>query len=80
MVYHEDSSSGEFQESYQQPHQHGRQPHHRPLASGSGSSSRCSADTENSYEDVYSSSSEDEDYHSDCDDLAEYWDPYCENN
>ena len=43
------------------------------------SSSRCSsrgADTEESYDDVYSSSGEDS-YHSECDDIAQYWDPYC---
>ena len=53
---------------------------HRP--SMDGSSSRCSsrgADTEDSYEDVYSSSGEDS-YHSECDDIAEYWDPYCKRN
>ncbi len=47
-----------------------------------GSSSRCSsrgADTEDSYEDVYSSSGEDS-YHSECDDIAQYWDPYCKRN
>ena len=45
-----------------------------------GSSSRCSsrgAETEDSYDDIYSSSGEDS-YHSECDDIAEYWDPYCE--
>ena len=93
MVYLEndgDSSSGEFLDESPDAHAHPIQPpsiirgrtvgaqSHRP--SVGGSSSRCSsrgADTEDSYEDVYSSSGEDS-YHSECDDIAEYWDPYCE--
>lgn len=72
-VYHEQdesSSSGEF------------------LAGGAGGTvrppssdlpPRCrTADSEDSYEEIYSSSaSEEESYHSECDDIAEYWDPYC---
>ena len=78
MVYleHEDSSSGEYPETGQHHRGHssrlqgtGGSPH--------GSLPRCrTADSEDSYEEIYSSS-EDDSYHSDCDDIAEYWDPYC---
>ncbi len=84
MVYLEDTSSGEFEAglppgpitpsdvlvSVTAP------PHFR---TASGSSSK-GAGSEGSYEEIYSSSSDDEcdSYHSEGDDFAEYWDPYRE--
>jgi hypothetical protein len=40
-------------------------------------SSRVAGGSVGSCDGTYSSS-EEESYHSDCDDFAEYWDPYCE--
>lgn len=81
MIYHEqdDSSSGEFPESGQsRPSPTGA--HRRPSdRDSSPAPPRCSprtAGSEGSYEEIYSSSGEDS-YHSECDDIAEYWDPYC---
>lgn len=82
MIYHEqdDSSSGEF------PGPSSR--HRLPVGAGDGRASSAGSDkllqrsssrtagSEGSYEEIYSSSEEDS-YHSDCDDIAEYWDPYC---
>lgn len=77
MVYLDDSSSGEFAA----PGQHSSTSYastdiatHRP--SDSPRNDRA-AGSEDSYDEIYSSSDEDS-YHSDCDDIAEYWDPYCE--
>lgn len=75
MVYHEqdESSSGEFADPSH---------HHLPVSAASSDSTvlqSCSfrtAESGGSYEEIYSSSEEDS-YHSDCDDIAEYWDPYC---
>ena len=82
MVYMEndDSSSGEgFPEA--DHHQQQQQQHFagRPYAEqGSSRSSSRGGESEASYEEVYSSSEDSYSYHSDCDDIAEYWDPYCE--
>lgn len=80
MVYleNEDSSSGE---GFAEPHlaaaglAAGIHPYGE-MGALSRSSSR-GGESEASYEDVYSS---DESYHSECDDIAEYWDPYCKNH
>lgn len=77
MVYlNDDSSSGEgFAEA---DHNHSAVAAVVTLPCVEQASSRSSSrggESEASYEDVYSSS--DDSYHSDCDDIAEYWDPYC---
>ena len=86
MIYHdqEDSSSGEFSDPNHHHHHH-HHPGPGPVGSPgdmSAPQARCnsrSAGSEASYEEIYSSS-EEESYHSDCGDIAEYWDPYCEQN
>lgn len=73
MVYLDDSSSGEFAPatSGQQNGTDDCPANHSPR------NDTTTADSEDSYDEIYSSSDEDS-YHSDCDDIAEYWDPYCE--
>lgn len=77
MVYHEqdDSSSGEF--SAVVAGVAGALGDTRPSDNRSPHC-RTAAESEDSYEEIYTSSSSSEDsYHSECDDIAEYWDPYC---
>ena len=85
MVYLEpdDSSSGEgFAETeralQQQQHNHQQRavPFTDPYLEQYSRSSSRGGESEASYEDVYSSS--EDSYHSECDEIAEYWDPYCE--
>ena len=48
-----------------------------PLTTAATASSRSSSRGEDSYDEIYSSS-EDGSYFSDGDEIADYWDPYCE--
>lgn len=75
MIYQEqdDTSSGEFPAG-------GALGSTRPSSDTSSPAQRSrTAGSEDSYEEIYTSSSEEESYHSDCDDIAEYWDPYCKH-
>lgn len=70
MIYLDDSSSGEY------PSESGGQPrpppvsHYRPESVSSASSSRGGGETEDSYEEVYTSEEGEEEIE------PEYWDPY----
>ncbi len=87
MVYleHDDSSSGEFAAP-------GQQHHHSSAGAGEATlqllqrpstsdlSPGGTVESEDSYDEIYSSSSDEDSYHSECDDIAEYWDPYCKQD
>ena len=78
MIFLDDSSSGEFPDGDPLPEV--IPAYRRPSAGGSSSRSSSRGDDserECSYDEIYSSSDDEESYHSDCDDIAEYWDPYC---
>ena len=77
MVYLDDSSSGEFASPAGQHHSRAPAPDRTPHRPSDSPRNDRAADSEDSYDEIYSSSDEDS-YHSDCGDIAEYWDPYCE--
>ena len=77
MVYLDDSSSGEFASPAGQHHSRAPAPDRTPHRPSDSTRNDRAADSEDSYDEIYSSSDEDS-YHSDCGDIAEYWDPYCE--